>query len=114
MQVNYKTISSMEFDVLSGTYKKVDKQVEDESASLFSQLINNDAEQEQNDLSKLSTDISGFNTSDQSFNDSFNTALQSFRFRQSENEFLKTQSPVNQTQDEQKQNLTADLLSMLS
>ena len=114
MQANYKTISSMEFDVLSGTYKKVDKQVEDESAWLFSRLINSGTEQEQSNLSKLSTDISSFNISDQNFNDSFNTTLQNFRFRQSENVFLKTQSPVNQTQDEQKQNLTADLLSMIS
>ena len=39
MQVNYKTISSLEFDVLSGSYKKVEKQVEDTSSSSFSSLL---------------------------------------------------------------------------
>ena len=31
MQVSYKTVSSLEFDVLTGSYKQVDKQVEDTS-----------------------------------------------------------------------------------
>lgn len=31
MQVNYKTISTLEFDVLTNSYKTVDKQVEDSS-----------------------------------------------------------------------------------
>ncbi len=33
MQVNYRTISSYEYDAISGQYKQVDKQVEDYSSS---------------------------------------------------------------------------------
>ena len=47
MQVNYKTISSVEYDVLSGTYKKVDKEVEDNSGTSFSQLLNGASQEEQ-------------------------------------------------------------------
>lgn len=33
MQVNYRTISSYEYDAISGQYKQVDKQIEDYSSS---------------------------------------------------------------------------------
>lgn len=39
MQVSYKTISSYEYDAISGQYKQVDKQVEDYSSTSDSDFM---------------------------------------------------------------------------
>ncbi|TEY00499.1 hypothetical protein [Campylobacter sp. US33a] len=66
MQVTYKTISSYEYDVQSGIFKKVDKEVEDASGSKQSFMDMVLANQEnENDVFKesfVSSNQNSFNT----------------------------------------------------
>lgn len=119
MQVNYKTISSLEFDVLSGTYKKVEKQVEDDSA--FSSLLDtasgggdepfslkaSGAEASANDLLK------GFSSVKSDFSSDFQTSLYNYRFRQNEESLLQAKEQGSSANEKNNANLMNDLLSAL-
>ncbi|WP_297194241.1 hypothetical protein [uncultured Campylobacter sp.] len=108
MQVNYKTISSLEFDVLSGTYKNVEKQVEDSSGS-FSGLLELGSSNNTDDPSSLSgknyvSELSssmaslgfgGSNSSQVSFSNDFSTSLQAYKFRQDEQNILNKKEQEN-------------------
>lgn len=123
MQVNYKTISSLEFDVLTGTYKKVDKEVEDTSGGFtdnaFFELlmgINEGQEQGKSDLTTNAQDIFDKNTplvdKSESISSEFTSNFYSLRFRQDEG--LKAMEVSGQNNAEQlKNNLFSDLLSAL-
>lgn len=124
MQIAYKTISSVEFDVLSGTYKTVQKQVEDEnsfSSLLDSSTSTSDALSLKADGDKSSAktnslfDFAGSDTSSTSeFGSDFQTSLYAYRFRQNENELLQAkesnQASLNETKSS---NVMNDLLSSL-
>ena len=97
MQVNYKTISSLEFDVLSGSYKKVEKQVEDGSSSFSSLLEASSSTDNSSDPYSLSgknyasepdsmasLSFGGDSPSKNSFSNDFSTSLQAYKFRQDE------------------------------
>lgn len=110
MQVAYKTISLLEFDPLTQTYKSVTKQVEDTSAttSSFLNLLgssNNSEESSEQDL--LGTTQTSQNSSQEIFSD-FNSNLLAYRFRQNENELLAHQEKLAQ------QNLVDGLVSNLA
>lgn len=123
MQVNYKTISSLEFDVLSGTYKKVEKQVEDDSA--FSSLLDTasgggdepfslkasgaeaSTEASANDLLK------GFSSAKSDFSSDFQTSLYNYRFRQNEESLLQAKEQGSSANEKNNANLMNDLLSAL-
>lgn len=108
MQVNYKTISSLEFDVLSGTYKNVEKQVEDSSGS-FSGLLELGSSNNTDDPSSLSgknyvsepsssmasIGFGGSNSSQVSFSNDFSTSLQAYKFRQDEQNILNKKEQEN-------------------
>lgn len=96
MQVSYKTISSYEYDAISGQYKQVDKQVEDYSSTSDSDFMDI--------LSKLEEN-SGISSTEENFTKQypkfkFNSSqyaqmssMYAYRFRQNEGELsLKAQS----------------------
>ncbi|TQR31275.1 hypothetical protein DMB92_06175 [Campylobacter sp. MIT 99-7217] len=109
MQVNYKTISSMEFDVLSGTYKKVDKEVEDTSGALFANLFEAGKEEKTEAKEALQTSSNTASSSSNSLFDNLASNVQTLRFRQNENEVLKAQEELKNADS----NLN-DLLSLVS
>ncbi|ECR1978365.1 hypothetical protein F0O61_04985 [Campylobacter coli] len=96
MQVSYKTISSYEYDAISGQYKQVDKQVEDYSSTSDSDFMDI--------LSKLEENSGIFSTEEnlqnntQSSNSNSSqyaqmSSMYAYRFRQNEGELsLKAQS----------------------
>lgn len=97
MQVSYKTISSLEFDVLSGTYKQVDKQIEDESASAFAALLEagNSSDESGSEVLDFGEALQNANSqnsqSSSSFKSDFTSSLYAYRFRQNEAELLNSQ-----------------------
>lgn len=110
MQVNYKTISSLEFDVLSGSYKKVEKQVEDGSSSFSSLLEASSSTDNSSDPYSLSgknyasepdimTSLSfgGDSPSKNSFSNDFSTSLQAYKFRQDEQNILNKKEEGSST-----------------
>ncbi len=128
MQVNYRTISSYEYDAISGQYKQVDKQVEDYSSTSNSDFTDI--------LSKLGGDDFGSSNSEQTLQNNtqssnFNqmpsqyaqmSSVYAYRFRQNEGELsLKAQSAsvhndlLNQNANGQNKenNLLNDLLSAI-
>ena len=124
MQINYKTISSLEFDVLSGTYKNVEQQVEDENS--FSSLLDTAAQADAGDdpfSLKASTQASGgadtllqgassSQTSD--FSSDFQTSLYAYRFKQNEENLLQAkEQSLNASNEKNNQNLMNDLLSSI-
>ncbi|EHZ5075009.1 hypothetical protein K6A54_001216 [Campylobacter coli] len=96
MQVSYKTISSYEYDAISGQYKQVDKQVEDYSSTSDSDFMDILSKLEEN--SGISSTEENLQNNTQSSNsNSFQYAQMSsmyaYRFRQNEGELsLKAQS----------------------
>lgn len=112
MQVNYKTISSVEYDVLSGTYKKVDKEVEDTSSSTsFSNLLSSGASEEQESYNEFSLRAKP-TLSAQNFADDFTSNLYALRFRENESQILEAQEAEN-TQNSVDKNLN-NLFSTIS
>lgn len=111
MQVNYKTISSLEFDVLSGSYKQVEKQVEDTSSSSFSSLLeassSTDNSSDPYSLSgknyasepdiMASLSFGGDSPSKNSFSNDFSTSLQAYKFRQDEQNILNKKEEGSST-----------------
>ncbi|WP_349688740.1 hypothetical protein [Campylobacter coli] len=96
MQVSYKTISSYEYDAISGQYKQVDKQVEDYSSTSDSDFIDILSKLEEN--SSTSSTEENLQNNTQSSNSNFSqyaqmSSMYAYRFRQNEGELsLKTQS----------------------
>lgn len=96
MQVSYKTISSYEYDAISGQYKQVDKQVEDYSSTSDSDFMDILSKLEEN-LGTSSTEENLQNNTQSSNSNSSQYAQMSsmyaYRFRQNEGELsLKAQS----------------------
>ncbi|TKX28567.1 hypothetical protein [Campylobacter estrildidarum] len=121
MQVNYKTISSYEYDAISGQYKKVDKEVEDYSSnSDFTSLLDKLGENEtsQNLDTQKSDQSSNSNHSPSAYAQMSN--MYAYRFRQNEGELsLRSQSAsvhndlLNQDASEQNSKLLNDLLKAI-
>ncbi|EGC6468905.1 hypothetical protein H9W25_000547 [Campylobacter coli] len=96
MQVSYKTISSYEYDVISGQYKQVDKQVEDYSSTSDSDFMDILSKLEEN--SGISSTEENLQNNTQSSNSNSSqyaqmSSMYAYRFRQNEGELsLKAQS----------------------
>ncbi|EAC1312604.1 hypothetical protein LSE36_001388 [Campylobacter coli] len=96
MQVSYKTISSYEYDAISGQYKQVDKQVEDYSSTSDSDFMDILSKLEEN--SGISSTEENLQNNTQSSNSNSSqyaqmSSMYAYRFRQNEGELsLKTQS----------------------
>ena len=127
MQVNYRTISSYEYDAISGQYKQVDKQVEDYSSSGdsdFMDMLNKADEKSSGDALNSS---SSFQSNAQNSNSNLSNYAQmsnvyAYRFRQNEGELsMRAQSAsvhndlAQQGANEQSKNNTLlnDLLSAI-
>ncbi|HEA8088208.1 TPA: hypothetical protein RXM96_000905 [Campylobacter coli] len=96
MQVNYRTISSYEYDAISGQYKQVDKQVEDYSSTSDSDFIDILSKLEENSGTSSTEENLQNNTQNSNSNSSQYAQMSSmyaYRFRQNEGELsLKAQS----------------------
>ncbi|EAH7654311.1 TPA: hypothetical protein RZJ77_001592 [Campylobacter coli] len=96
MQVNYRTISSYEYDAISGQYKQVDKQVEDYSSTSDSDFIDILSKLEENSGTSSAEENLQNNTQSSNSNSSQYAQMSSmyaYRFRQNESELsLKAQS----------------------
>ncbi|EAL2642401.1 hypothetical protein AZ548_03205 [Campylobacter coli] len=96
MQVSYKTISSYEYDAISGQYKQVDKQVEDYSSTSDSDFMDILSKLEEN--SGISSTEENLQNNTQSSNSNSSqyaqmSSMYAYRFRQNEGELsLKAQS----------------------
>ncbi|EAK4336765.1 hypothetical protein ACLSMS_001770 [Campylobacter coli] len=96
MQVNYRTISSYEYDAISGQYKQVDKQVEDYSSTSDSDFMDILSKLEEN--SGISSTEENLQNNTQSSNSNSSqyaqmSSMYAYRFRQNEGELsLKAQS----------------------
>ncbi|EJU6506834.1 hypothetical protein [Campylobacter coli] len=96
MQVSYKTISSYEYDAISGQYKQVDKQVEDYSSTSDSDFMDILSKLEEN--SGISSTEENLQNNTQSSNSNSSqyaqmSSMYTYRFRQNEGELsLKAQS----------------------
>ncbi|EAH5484525.1 hypothetical protein EBL07_07175 [Campylobacter coli] len=96
MQVNYRTISSYEYDAISGQYKQVDKQVEDYSSTSDSDFIDILSKLEENSSTSSAEENLQNNAQSSNSNSSQYAQMSSmyaYRFRQNEGELsLKAQS----------------------
>lgn len=96
MQVNYRTISSYEYDAISGQYKQADKQVEDYSSTSDSDFIDILSKLEENSGTSSAEENLQNNTQSSNSNSSQYAQMSSmyaYRFRQNEGELsLKAQS----------------------
>lgn len=96
MQVSYKTISSYEYDAISGQYKQVDKQVEDYSSTSDSDFMDILSKLEENSGISSTEENLQNNTQGSNSNSSQYAQMSSmyaYRFRQNEGELsLKAQS----------------------
>lgn len=96
MQVNYRTISSYEYDAISGQYKQVDKQVEDYSSTSDSDFMDILSKLEENSGASSAEENLQNNTQSSNSNSSQYAQMSSmyaYRFRQNEGELsLKAQS----------------------
>ncbi|EAL6481306.1 hypothetical protein YN68_002930 [Campylobacter coli] len=96
MPVSYKTISSYEYDAISGQYKQVDKQVEDYSSTSDSDFMDILSKLEEN--SGISSTEENLQNNTQSSNSNSSqyaqmSSMYAYRFRQNEGELsLKAQS----------------------
>ncbi|AVS38211.1 hypothetical protein FYI53_06535 [Campylobacter coli] len=96
MQVSYKTISSYEYDAISGQYKQVDKQVEDYSSTSDSDFMDILSKLEEN--SGISSTEENLQNNTQSSNSNSSqyaqmSSMYAYHFRQNEGELsLKAQS----------------------
>ncbi len=96
MQLSYKTISSYEYDAISGQYKQVDKQVEDYSSTSDSDFMDILSKLEENSGTSSTEENLQNNTQSSNSNSSQYAQMSSmyaYRFRQNEGELsLKAQS----------------------
>ncbi|ELH5088124.1 hypothetical protein Q9Y47_000205 [Campylobacter coli] len=125
MQVSYKTVSSYEYDAISGQYKQVDKQVEDYSSTSDSDFMDILSKLEENSGTSSTEENLQNNTQSSNSNSSQYAQMSSmyaYRFRQNEGELsLKAQSAsvhndlLNQNANGQNKdsNLLGDLLNAI-
>ncbi len=96
MQVSYKTISSYEYDAISGQYKQVDKQVEDYSSTSDSDFMDILSKLEENSgISSTEENLQNNTQSSKSNSSQYAqmSSMYAYRFRQNEGELsLKAQS----------------------
>ncbi|EJV8910796.1 hypothetical protein N7682_001249 [Campylobacter coli] len=96
MQVSYKTVSSYEYDAISGQYKQVDKQVEDYSSTSDSDFMDILSKLEENSGTSSTEENLQNNTQSSNSNSSQYAQMSSmyaYRFRQNEGELsFKAQS----------------------
>lgn len=96
MQVNYKTISSYEYDSVSGVFKKVDKEVEDTSGSSFMDMLGGVEQEESDAVEQSSSSNSSANSANQSSYANMSN-IYAYRFRQNTDELsLKAEQQTNQ------------------
>lgn len=118
MQVTYRTISSYEYDVASGVYKKVDKEIEDTSGSSqnFMDMFSNFGEEVQDSTSKANeNNFQNLSSQNQGSFYAGMSHVYAYRFRQNENEAsLKTQNATIQNEQfAQEQNKKGGILNDL-
>ena len=124
MQVNYKTVSSMEFDVFTGTYKQVDKEVEDSSGgfadnAFYDLLMGVNDGQDQGKSGYTASADTAFDMnaplqdsfSAEPTDNALNSNFYSLRFRQDEG--LRTIEAGQNSAEQLKSNLFSDLLAAL-
>lgn len=109
MQTNYKIISSYEYDVTSGAYKQVDKEVQDSSLSDFMQMLENSGTDFQTEF-KTQNFENNAPISTQSIY-ALNSAFDSYRFRENESEILKNLEA--KTQQKQNGSVLGNLLNAI-
>ncbi|MBC5857877.1 hypothetical protein Cjcuy013_05335 [Campylobacter jejuni] len=96
MQVNYRTISSYEYDAISGQYKQVDKQVEDYSSSGdsdFMDMLNKADEKSNGDALNSGSSFQSNAQNSNLSNYAQMSNVYAYRFRQNEGELsMRAQS----------------------
>ncbi len=131
MQVSYKTVTSLEFDILTGSYKQVEKQVEDTSGGFadnaFYELLMglnggdssaNAYEMGDESAFKLNEGLGAKGEQVQNAElmgqDSLNESLYALRFREDEGDLLRAKEAFSMPNGEQiKGDLMSELLSTL-
>ena len=131
MQVSYKTVTSLEFDILTGSYKQVEKQVEDTSGGFadnaFYELLMglnggdssaNAYEMGDESAFKLNEGLSAKGEQVQNAElmgqNSLNESLYALRFREDEGDLLRAKEAFSMPNGEQiKGDLMSELLSAL-
>jgi hypothetical protein len=131
MQVSYKTVTSLEFDILTGSYKQVEKQVEDTSGGFadnaFYELLMglnggdssaNAYEMGDESAFKLNEGLGAKGEQVQNAElmgqNSLNESLYALRFREDEGDLLRAKEAFSMPNGEQiKGDLMSELLSAL-
>ena len=131
MQVSYKTVTSLEFDILTGSYKQVEKQIEDTSGGFadnaFYELLMglnggdssaNTYEMGDESAFKLNEGLGAKGEQVQNAElmgqDSLNESLYALRFREDEGDLLRAKEAFSMPNGEQiKGDLMSELLSTL-
>lgn len=114
MQTNFKIISSYEYDVSSGVYKQVNKEVEDFSSSdqqSFMDMLSNESDQKQQTSLETQNEIPPEKNSTIS-SYALNSNLYSYRFRQNESLQMQSQSS-NQNEQNTQNKVLNELLGMI-
>lgn len=113
MQTNFKIISSYEYDVSSGVYKQVNKEVEDffSNDQSFMDMLSNESDQKQQTSLETQNKITPEKDSTIS-SYALNSNLYSYRFRQNESLQMQSQSSNQNAQNAQNKVLN-ELLGMI-
>lgn len=113
MQTNFKIISSYEYDVSSGVYKQVNKEVEDffSNDQSFMDMLSNESDQKQQASLETQNKITPEKDSTIS-SYALNSNLYSYRFRQNESLQMQSQSSNQNAQNAQNKVLN-ELLGMI-
>lgn len=100
MQTNFKIISSYEYDVSSGVYKQVNKEVEDffSNDQSFMDMLSNESDQKQQTSLETQNKITPEKDSTIS-SYALNSNLYSYRFRQNESLQMQSQSSNQNAQN---------------
>lgn len=113
MQTNFKIISSYEYDVSSGVYKQVNKEVEDffSNNQSFMDMLSNESDQKQQTSLETQNKITPEKDSTIS-SYALNSNLYSYRFRQNESLQMQSQSS-NQNEQNAQNKVLNELLGMI-
>ncbi|TBR79129.1 hypothetical protein DU473_07375 [Campylobacter novaezeelandiae] len=113
MQTNFKIISSYEYDVSSGVYKQVNKEVEDffSNDQSFMDMLSNESDQKQQTSLETQNKITPEKDSTIS-SYALNSNLYSYRFRQNESLQMQSQSS-NQNEQNAQNKVLNELLGMI-
>ncbi|MBK1964341.1 hypothetical protein JG677_02745 [Campylobacter sp. TTU-622] len=116
MQTNFKIISSYEYDISSGVYKQVNKEVEDfsssEQQSFMDMLSNESSQNQQNQQTSLETQNKIQENDSTMSSYALNSNLYSYRFRQNEESQIQSQS-INQNEQNTQNKVLNELLGMI-